>query len=364
MFLADGDALIRDASYLSSNISSTISSIKNDTQCGVFNIDFSRVTDATDKIAKNSLSIKDIIRPLIDTLTSITEQIRVYAITDKNITVFCIYGSCTLLFLLFLMFFFCRFKFGLMALIGLSEIIVIILTIVASVILFILQILSDVCVDPTGLILAEISNGTTTYTLALYYFNCIGTNHLAGLSAKVNSTIALYPKNLVSDIFSTFNGTINELQARVNDPNTPPNEAANDNQTLIAARAAFTTCSGYAVNLNDYVQTSLFEANNIVQDITNTLNCDSISKNWHDFVDTDLCSYNFDGIFIVCLVLYITAGFIYAIMCVSSVLYQYFESRYWNAGGAHFEPGVMPRKVFARPFADVEGDARAPVHQN
>ena len=68
-----------------------------------------------------------------------------------------------------------------------------------------------------------------------------------------------------------------------------------------------------------------------IQIITDNLLCNAISSNWHKFIDTAVCSYNVDGIFTICLVMFLTAGFLFATICVTANVYQYFADPYWNS---------------------------------
>ena len=64
--------------------------------------------------------------------------------------------------------------------------------------------------------------------------------------------------------------------------------------------------------------------------IANDIQCTAISDKWHQFVNTDFCGYDFDGLFTISLVMYLTAGFLFATICVTAVLYQYFDYPFWD----------------------------------
>ena len=165
------------------------------------------------------------------------------------------------------------------------------------------MILSDICVDPNSLILKNFS-GITADVLNYYLF-CNGTDPLKQPVDTANTLLQNYPTNVTTEL--------NKLDAYRGAPNYETCKAH-----LNPLNATFAPVADADVQLNSLYQ---------------TLRCDEISKNYNLFVDTYLCRNDFDGLLIICIVLFITGGFLYASMCVSAVLYQYFGI-FWRTGNA------------------------------
>ena len=75
----------------------------------------------------------------------------------------------------------------------------------------------------------------------------------------------------------------------------------------------------------NYLNSSVFDASHQLDIISANLDCSKVSSNCHKLIDQSLCTYGFDGVLTFCLTMYISAAFLFATICTTSVLYQYFD---------------------------------------
>ena len=171
---------------------------------------------------------------------------------------------------------------------------------------------SDVCMHPSQTILSHL-NGDA-YNFASYYFDCMGTNPVTNYLNTAFDILNNYPANLTQQVY-----------AKLQKFNSSPSYQQCVNGNYHAGYLFIVTNLLTDVYPLNYLNTSVFNAAHQLNVIAANLDCSEISSNWHELTDTSICTYSFDGVLTFCLTMYIAAGFLFATICVTSVLYQYFH---------------------------------------
>jgi len=82
---------------------------------------------------------------------------------------------------------------------------------------------------------------------------------------------------------------------------------------------------------SSFAQTYLAEISSELKDIDQDLTCDTISNIWNSkIIDKGICSNSISGLFIMWIAHIFVASSLTVTIILASLLYQYFESEYWN----------------------------------
>ena len=166
--------------------------------------------------------------------------------------------------------------------------------------------------QPSQTILSHLSGDA--YNFAAYYFDCTGTNPVTNYFNTAYDILNNYPANLTQQVYA-------KLQRF--------NSSPSYQQCVNGDYCLRISCDGFHVLTDvyplNYLNISVFDAGHRLNVIAANLDCSRISSNWHELTDTSICTNTFDGVFTFCLTMYITAGFLFATICATSVLYQYFH---------------------------------------
>ena len=151
---------------------------------------------------------------------------------DSEYTLYGFYGVLAIVFLLYYLMIFMKWKIGLQLLIGFSEVLILILTVIfytqimlSSYFLLdpcfsaicsigmhnprimiisrltIFQIItSDVCMQPSATILSRLTGDA--YKFASYYFDCTGTNPVTNYLNTAHDILNNYPANLTQQVYA------------------------------------------------------------------------------------------------------------------------------------------------------------------
>lgn len=192
---------------------------------------------------------------------------------------------------------FCHLKCGLKIMMPISWFVVLVLTVLCSIELVILMVTCDFCMDPAGAILDNSSG-------ALYDVVNDYVSRDANGTACTNSNSAKL-QGYLDDIQDAFSKSMS-------------------NSTI--AYDACDTLGGTSADLAKFTSanTSLYSFNDVLGTMSDTLDCNNIHNLWVGVLETALCKYFTDGMYYFWLSKHLTAVFLYLLMCLGSVTWQYF----------------------------------------
>lgn len=157
------------------------------------------------------------------------------------------------------------------------------------------MVLSDFCQDPYTLLVDQVASNGTVHDLLAYYSSCNGTDPFAADLALAQTAA-------------------NALASNVS-----------------AALASNGSCSGDVHLLQS--QTYIADMQSQVSGIGASLACPSLTQQLHSLVDDGLCNSLFEGLFITAVTFLGTSALLFALVCVVSVLYQFFGSLWMMGAG-------------------------------
>lgn len=151
------------------------------------------------------------------------------------------------------------------------------------------MVMSDFCFDPYNTVLSLLgTSGGTPSEAAVYYTNCTGTSPFSASFTSAQTAIGYLNGNITT---ATAPGGI------------CPNET-----NLILSQSVLTDMSSQLGAFNT------------------ALNCSSLSYQYHNFIDNGICDSLFSALFVTAVTFLCTSAFLFALVCVISVTYQFFGS--------------------------------------
>jgi hypothetical protein len=169
------------------------------------------------------------------------------------------------------------------------------------------MVLSDFCEAPYDLVLSVALTNGTAHDIAAYYTHCNGTNPFASQVDLAHTACTSLASNVTALMAST---------------GACPSEPA-------------------LVSSSPLVSEMLVQ----VSYINDSLACPGLSQQYHGIVDDGLCGSLFEALFITAVTFLGTSAFLFALVCVVSVVYQFF--------GSLWRMGVRDNRV-----GDVEGGGK------
>ena len=167
------------------------------------------------------------------------------------------------------------------------------------------MVLSDFCAAPYSLLADVIVSNGTVHDLVAYYSACNGTDPFAADLSLAETAVQALASNVSAAVAA--NGSC------------PSEPHLLQSQPLIADMGS---------------QVAAMRA---------SLACASLSGQLHSLVDDGLCSSLFEGLFIVAVTFLGTSATLFALICVVSVLYQFFGSLWtMGAGGNRVGDQELP----------------------
>lgn len=249
---------------------------------------------------------------IVVTLWSLPLQLLDFGVTKKNLVVYIFLSFICLLVVIFAICPMLQLKLPLQLTIGVSEAVVLALTVMCSVemvllvshchdlfdfnllsIVFILicewllfqTVLGDFCVTPTDNI-RSLVKGTSFSGVVNYYSSCDGSNPLQ----------------------STIDSAQTALSAL--------------NQTLHGLTNSTGPCQGDSYLLDAITLVPLAQAD--YDSIVNQFACVPIRDQYDSLINKGFCTQFVDGFFNIWIAQYVTSGLLFALICLASVLYQYY----------------------------------------
>lgn len=199
----------------------------------------------------------------------------------------------------------CQLKGWLQLYIGLSELFVLLLSLVVGGLLAVLMVLSDFCAAPYSLLADVVVSNGSVHDLVAYYGSCNGTDPFAADLSLAQSAVQALAGNVSAAVAA--NGSC---------PSEPH---------LLQSQSFIADMGGQIAAMNA------------------SLACHSLSGQLHGLVDEGVCSSLFEGLFIVAVTFLGTSALLFALVCVVSVLYQFFGSLWtMGAGGNRVGDEELP----------------------
>jgi hypothetical protein len=181
-------------------------------------------------------------------------------------------------------------------LVFISWILTLVLTLVYVIEWILLTIMGDLCYNVTGSLLGYLQGGTI-YNLLNYYINCEGTNPFKE------------PYDTVANSLDTFATVIDSIKSQYG--------------ACAYLTPAQTGIAAIKVNLAKVL--SAFE-------------CSPFSLAWDEFVEVGICNDTLGGFFILWISHIGLAWGICMSMFLSSLVWQYFEDKFWFLKSGHVQP--------------------------
>ena len=126
----DGDAIEADGLQLLNNVTDAATAFNADPNCNFININLTPLENAANQIGNNSVDLVNKVQPILNSIDTVVTDIKQYAILDRNIVVGVIYAVIVVVCLFYYVCLCVRSKIGLQLLIGITEIIVIVTTVI------------------------------------------------------------------------------------------------------------------------------------------------------------------------------------------------------------------------------------------
>ena len=126
----DGDAIEADGLQLLNNVTDAATAFNADPNCNFININLTPLENAANQIGNNSVDLVNKVQPILNSIDTVVTDIKQYAILDRNIVVGVLYAVIVVVCLLYYICLCARSKIGLQLLIGITEIIVIVTTVI------------------------------------------------------------------------------------------------------------------------------------------------------------------------------------------------------------------------------------------
>jgi len=261
------------------------------TQCGGSNAG-SSIASLNSGISSLS-TITSVPGPVLNMFVS---YLNAYLLDKKDMVYYIIYAIFMAIAILYTVAYFLRSTVLMKVLVFLSWILTLVLTIVYVIEWILLTIMGDLCYNVTNSILSYLQSGTL-YNLLNYYINCEGINPFK----KPYDTVA----NSLDAIIAIIDVT------KTIDP----------------------TCA-YLVGAQTGI--SVMKTNLAV--VLTAFECSPFSLAWKEFVEVGICSDSLGGFFILWVSHIGLAWGICMSMFLSSLVWQYFEDKFWNLKSGHVQP--------------------------
>lgn len=239
-------------------------------------------------------SLNNVASPLPSKLDLVNSYLQSYAIEKKNLVVFIFFAVIAFVCVMFAIGGFCAQRWLLQIFIGLTELIVIALTVICCILMVFVEVLGDFCMDPTGNVLSLLPSGTLHDTVQ-YYSTCTGTNTFS---------------DPINQATQNANHIINQIKS------SPAYNQNNNPACMSNLNSALNATSDVVVHVN-----------NVLQEVSS---CMLLAPVWDGIVNQSLCGNLFSGFYIIWNSQFVTAGGLFFSCCVAAVLYQYFDADTWH----------------------------------
>lgn len=240
-------------------------------------------------------ALSDLVSSVPKALDQAEDIMRNQAIESKNLVVFIVYAILMIVLLGYAASAYFKHKLGTQFMIFISEIIVVVLTISCGLCMFLVTILGDFCMDPSGNVIdlvTETTNNTDFKNLLNYYLNCIGTSPIG--SDLDDGILAL---NYVIGNITTNDAYIGN--------------GGNDD----------TLCRTEMDSIKAQSQQSL----TTLQSLLDFFGCSAVNNAWSQIVNEGLCTKGYSGFYALWISLYLVSFCLFFLMCVAAILFKQYE---------------------------------------
>lgn len=245
-------------------------------------------------------SLNSLVKDVPGALDAAETVMRGQAIDTKNLVIFIVYAILMIVLVGYAACAYFKNKIGTQLMIFISELIVTVLTLSCGACMFVVTLLGDFCMDPSGNIIdmvTETTNSTEFKELLDYYLNCIGTSPIGSdLDSGIDSLNQIIDSIDSNSTYITGSGF-----------------AGNDQ----------TACTSGIDTIKDNSQSSL----TTLQSLLDFFGCSTVNNAWDQIVNQGLCTSGFSGFYALWISLYLVSLCLFFIMCVSAILFKQYEYR-------------------------------------
>lgn len=171
------------------------------------------------------------------------------------------------------------------------------------------MIFSDYCMDPNSNAAKLVNPTSTAFASSQYFLTCQGVNPLQSPLVNLSTSIEYFT-------------------------------------TQVANITSSKSCTNTAALHNMQFQINSMQASYVY--IVNNTQCPAIQSSFDSFSETNLCGDTFLGFYIIWLSQYLTAGCLFMMTVVASVIYQLF-GRYWDDTETDILVKTLQSSAFEKP---------------
>jgi hypothetical protein len=256
-----------------------------------------------------------------DALDTAETVMRGQAVDAKNNVIYGVYAGIIVVLVGYAASAYFKHKIGTQIMILLSEIIVVVLTLTCGVCMFLVTILGDFCMDPSGNVIdliTETSNSTEILDILNYYLKCVGTSPIGSDLDEGTQALEWVVGNITS--YDSFLGS-------GNDPT--------------ACRAEIDSISSQSSASKDALAT-----------LIQFFGCTTVNNAWAKIVNEGLCTSGYSGFYALWICLYIISLTMFFMMCISAILFKQYE---YQSEGFTNEDGEISYDANDQAFLDNPG---------
>jgi hypothetical protein len=237
--------------------------------------------------------------------------------------------------------------------------IVFLLTIICCIEMIFVIFLGDLCIDPITYILKPLPAGTVSDSVT-YFTSCEGTNPFATSTDGVTSALTTIKSLLIDETTSASTADMCRTDAQ---------RTARFN--ILDALCGM--CDGYFEDASytySFYSTGLkYTSSKPGIDSTMTslkssiTDCASLQTSLTGVFEGSLCGGIYSGFFVIWITQFITSFCLFLLMCCGSVLYQYFDNKYWTLGiDGHYQggEGFSPTSIEETAVVNVDSNSQYP----
>lgn len=241
--------------------------------------------------------LNDLVSGVPKALDQAENVMRNQAVETKNLVVFIVYAILMIVLLGYAASAYFKHKIGTQIMIFISELIVIALTISCGVCMFLVTILGDFCMDPSGNVIdlvTETTNNTDFKDLLNYYLNCVGTSPIG---------------SDLDDGIQALNYVIGNITANADYIGVG---AGGQNEAL---------CQAEITSISTQSQQSL----TTLQSLLDFFGCSAVNNAWSQIINEGLCTKGYSGFYALWISLYLVSFCLFFLMCIGAVLFKQYE---------------------------------------
>lgn len=260
-----------------------------------------------------------------DALDTAETVMRGQAVDAKNSVIYGVYAGIIVVLVGYAASAYFKHKIGTQIMILLSEIIVVVLTLTCGVCMFLVTILGDFCMDPSGNVIdliTETSNSTEILDILNYYLKCVGTSPIGSDLDEGYQALKWVTGNITAEI---ADGNIGNSQG--------------GDETLCNSEV-------------DSISSQSYASIAALETLINFFGCTTVNNAWAKIVNEGLCTSGYSGFYALWICLYIISLTMFFMMCISAILFKQYE---YQSEGFTNEDGEISYDANDQAFLDNPG---------